>query len=275
MSNELQDLLVERRDGVLYLTMNRPEKLNPISNSMIGGIIEQLRQAAKDLDVGAVVLTGAGRGFCSGADVSRMGGRRDESRRQDSGETLREPHKTVAVLRHWQELTLLLHEMPKITIAAVNGPATGAGLVFALACDIRIAADTARFGTAFARVGFCGDFGGTYFLTRLVGPAKARELYLTAEVLGAEEALKLGIVNRVVPAASLTAEVDTFAKRIAAGPLVAYSYMKANANLALTGDLRTVQDAEALGTAMCLLTEDQKEAARAFMEKRAPRFKGR
>jgi 2-(1,2-epoxy-1,2-dihydrophenyl)acetyl-CoA isomerase len=178
-------------------------------------------------------------------------------------------------LRRSEEVSLLLHEMPKVTIGAINGPAAGAGLSIALACDLRIAADTARFGTAFARVGFSGDFGGTYLLTQLVGPAKARELYFTAEVLGADEALKLGMVNRVVPAATLTEEVRAFASRIAAGPVVAYSYMKAHLNLALKSDLRTILDRESYGQTLTGLTEDHKEAVKAFLEKREAKFKGR
>jgi 2-(1,2-epoxy-1,2-dihydrophenyl)acetyl-CoA isomerase len=165
--------------------------------------------------------------------------------------------------------------MPKVTIGAINGPAAGAGLSIALACDLRIASDAARFGTAFARVGFSGDFGGTYLLTQLVGTAKARELYFTAEVLGAEEALRLGMVNRVVPAASLTEEVNAFAKRIAAGPVVAYSYMKAHLNLALKSDLRTILDRESYGQTLTGLTEDHKEAVKAFLEKREAKFQGR
>src|SRR5208337_3141564 len=147
----------------------------------------------------------------------------------------------------------------------VNGAAAGAGLSLALACDIRIASDAARFTTAFARVGFSGDFGGSYLLTQLVGRAKARELYLTAEIIGAEEALKFGIVNRVVPAASFKDEVHAFAKKIAAGPLVAYAYIKANLNYALGCDLRTMLDREALGMILTSRTEDHREAIKAFL----------
>jgi 2-(1,2-epoxy-1,2-dihydrophenyl)acetyl-CoA isomerase len=178
-------------------------------------------------------------------------------------------------VRHAEEVSLLLYEIPKVTIAAVNGPAAGAGLGLALACDMRIAADTARFGTAFARIGYSGDFGGTYLLTQLIGTAKARELYFTAEVIGADEALRLGMVNRVVPAAALTEEVRAFAKRMAAGPTVAFSYMKAHLNLALKSDLRTILDRESYGQTLTGLTEDHKEAVKAFLEKRKPKFKGR
>src|SRR6266852_2421757 len=252
-----EHLLVERRDGVLYLTMNQPQKLNALSEPMGIALLEQLKNAAGDREVGALVLTGAGRGFCAGGDV----GLGIEAR--------------IAGLRAREEISVLLHEIPKVTIAAVNGPAAGAGLSIALACDIRIASDAARFGTAFARVGYSGDFGGSYFLTQLVGPAKARELYFSAEVINVEEALKLGMVNRVVPAASLAEEVHAYAKRIASGPTVAYGYMKANLNLALRGDLRAALEREAFGQSLTGLTQDHKEAVKAFLEKREPKFHGR
>jgi 2-(1,2-epoxy-1,2-dihydrophenyl)acetyl-CoA isomerase len=162
-----------------------------------------------------------------------------------------------------------------VTIAAVNGPVAGAGLGLCLACDIRIASDAARFGTAFARVGFSGDYGGSYFLTQLVGPAKARELYFSAEMIDADEALRLGLVTKVVPAAALADEAHAYARRIAAGPRIAYAYMKGNLNAALNTDLRTLLDREAVGQALTSLTEDHKEAVKAFLEKREPKFNGR
>lgn len=278
MSTEHHDLIVERHDGVLYLTMNRPDKLNALSDHMIAGLLEELNRAAHDHEVGAVVLTGAGRGFCAGGDIGRMR-ERNESGGHDGGAQASSGEQgiqtRISQVRRSEEISLLLHEMPKVTIGAINGPAAGAGLSIALACDLRIASDSARFGTAFARVGFSGDFGGTYLLTQLVGPAKARELYFTAEVIGAEEALKLGMVNRVVPAATLTEEVRAFAKRLAAGPTVAYSYMKAHLNLALKSDLRTILDRESYGQTLTGLTEDHKEAVKAFLEKREAKFKGR
>lgn len=278
MSTEHRDLIAERHDGVLYLTMNRPDKLNALSDHMIAGLLDELNHAAHDREIGAVVLTGAGRGFCAGGDIGRMRERNEGSGHEGgahAGSAEQGIQTRISQLRRSEEVSLLLHEMPKVTIGAINGPAAGAGLSIALACDIRIAADTARFGTAFARVGFSGDFGGTYLLTQLVGPAKARELYFTAEVIGAEEALKLGLVNSVVPAASLTEEVRAFAKRIAAGPLVAYAYMKTHLNLALKSDLRTILDRESVGQTVTGLTEDHKEAVKAFLEKREAKFKGR
>jgi 2-(1,2-epoxy-1,2-dihydrophenyl)acetyl-CoA isomerase len=269
-----EHLLVERRDGVLYLTMNQPQKLNALSEPMGIALLEQLKHAAGDREVGAVVLTGAGRGFCAGGDVSRMSERNERAGAHDGDHGLGIEAR-IAGLRAREEISVLLHEIPKVTIAAVNGPAAGAGLSIALACDIRIASDAARFGTAFARVGYSGDFGGSYFLTQLVGPAKARELYFSAEVINAEEALKLGMVNRVVPAASLAEEVHAYAKRIASGPTVAYGYMKANLNLALRGDLRAALEREAFGQSLTGLTQDHKEAVKAFLEKREPKFHGR
>ncbi|MBF6571196.1 MAG: enoyl-CoA hydratase [Candidatus Binataceae bacterium] len=278
MSTTHPELIAERRDGVLYLTMNRPDKLNALNEGMLAGLLEELNRAAYDREVGAIVLTGAGRGFCAGGDIGRMRERNEAGGAGAAGgvEAGEQSVQTrITSLRRSEEVSALLHEMPKVTIGAINGPAAGAGLSIALACDLRIAADTARFGTAFARVGFSGDFGGTYFLTQLVGPAKARELYFTAEVLGAEEALKLGMVNRVVPAAALTAEVSAFAARLAAGPTVAYSYMKAHLNLALKSDLRTILDRESYGQTLTSLTEDHKSAVKAFLEKREPKFSGR
>jgi len=263
-------LLCERRDGVLYLTLNRPEKLNALSEAMSEALVAELSAAAADSELGTVVLTGAGRGFCAGGDIGAMRSR---------NEAAEGPPPTVearaARLRRMEEAALLLHEMPKVTIASVNGPAAGAGLGLALACDLRIASDSARFATAFAKVGFAGDFGGTFTLTQLVGPAKARELYLLGDIITAEEALRLGIVNWMVPAAELSGETESLARRIARGPRVAYAYMKSNLNLALKSDLRTILDREALTQTLSGRTEDHREGVKAFLEKREPKFQGR
>ena len=266
-----QELLVQNRDGVLYLTLNRPDKLNALSDGIISGLLENLHKAATDEDVGAVVLTGAGRGFCAGGDIGRMRERNEKTSANHPGSL----DQRIAGLRRSEEVSLLLHEIPKVTIAAINGPAAGAGFSICLACDIRIASDQARMGTAFARVGYSGDFGGSYFLTKIVGTAKARELYFTAEMLTADEALKEGIVNRVLPAASFAEEVHAFARRIASGPRIAYSYMKANLNAAACSDARNLLEREALGQSLTGLTEDHKEAVKAFLEKREPKFQGR
>jgi 2-(1,2-epoxy-1,2-dihydrophenyl)acetyl-CoA isomerase len=173
------------------------------------------------------------------------------------------------------EVSRWLHEMPKPTIAMIRGAAAGAGLSMALACDLRIAADNAKLGTAFARVGYSGDFGGSWFLTQLVGTARARELYYTAELLDAKRALELGMVNRVVPESSLEDETMALAHRIASGPRIALAYMKRNMNAAESGTLKESLDLEAWHHTRTGLTEDHKEAARAFVEKRPPVFRGR
>ncbi|MFQ5521444.1 MAG: enoyl-CoA hydratase-related protein, partial [Candidatus Methylomirabilia bacterium] len=202
-----------------------------------------------------------------GGDVKAMA-----EGREGGGAALEE---RAQALRSQLEVSRWLHEMPKPTIAMVRGPAAGAGLALALACDLRIASDSARFGTAFARVGYSGDFGGSFFLTRLVGTAKARELYFTADMLDAREALPLGLVNQVVPDAQLEEATFALASRLARGPAIAYRYMKWNLNASESGTLKDVLDLEAWHQIRCGMTEDHREAARAFIEKREPIFKGR
>jgi 2-(1,2-epoxy-1,2-dihydrophenyl)acetyl-CoA isomerase len=212
------------------------------------------------------VLTGAGRAFCAGGDVKAMaeGGNSDQT-----------PEERIVDLRRRMESARLLHEIAKPTIAMVRGPAAGAGLSLALACDLRIAGADARFTTAFAKVGLSGDFGGHYFLTRIVGTAKARELYFTSPMIDATRALELGLVNRVVADAALEAETMALARSLANGPRVALGYMKQNLNLAEGASLAQVMDAEAMRHTRCSATEDHREAAAAFVAKRAPAFKGR
>ncbi len=205
------------------LTLNRPDAERDVAGMLdpCGGAAPPRRRC----DVG-VVLTGAGRGFCAGGDVKAMA-----EGREFGGDTWRRRPRPCA--RRWR--SRWLHEMPKPTIAMVRGAAAGAGLSLAMACDLRIAGESARFATAFARVGYSGDFGGSYFLTRLVGTAKARELYYTADILSAEQALALGLANRVVPDAQLEEETMALARRLAAGPRVALRYMKRNMNAAESG----------------------------------------
>ena len=262
-----QDLLEAVKDRVALLTLNRPERLNAMSREMLDALLDALPRLATDPDVGVVVITGAGRGFCAGGDVKAMA-----EGREGDGASLEDK---AQALRARMEVSRWLHEMPKPTIAMVRGAAAGAGLSVALACDMRIASDASKFGTAFARVGYSGDFGGSYFLTQLVGTAKARELYLTADLVDAPQALALGLVNRVVPDALLETETMALATRLARGPSVAYRYMKRNLNAAESGSLKDVLDLEAWGHTRSGMTEDWREATRAFVEKREPVFKGR
>jgi 2-(1,2-epoxy-1,2-dihydrophenyl)acetyl-CoA isomerase len=262
-----QELLEVVTDGVAVLTMNRPDRLNALSEAMLDAMLETLARLAADPQVGVVVLTGAGRGFCAGGDVKAMA-----EGREMAGDTLEE---RAQGLRAKMETSRWLHEMPKPTIAMVRGAAAGAGLSLALACDLRVAGESARFGTAFARVGYSGDFGGSYYLTQLVGTAKARELYYTAELIDAAQALGLGLVNRVVPDDRLEEETLALAGRIARGPRIAHRYMKRNLNAAESGTLKELLDLEAWHHTRTGQTDDHREATKAFVEKREPTFRGR
>ena len=262
-----QDLIESVKDGVATLTLNRPDRLNALSGPMLDALLEALSRLADDSSVGVVILTGAGRGFCAGGDVKAMA-----EGREFGGDTLEEKAQG---LRAKMEVSRWLHEMPKPTIAMVRGAAAGAGLSLALACDLRVASDTARFATAFARVGYSGDFGGSWFLTQLVGTAKARELYYAAEILDAAVALGLGLVNRVVPDTRLEEETQALAGKLARGPRVALRYMKRNMNAAEAGTLKDSLDLEAWHHTRTGFTEDHKEAAKAFVDKREPIFRGR
>jgi len=259
-------LLTAVEDGVLTLTMNRPERLNALTPDMLQGLFDSLTAAAQDPEIGAIVLTGAGQAFCAGGDVKAMAERRERNETYDV---------RVQGLRRRMEVARLLHDMPKPTIASLRGAVAGAGLSLALACDMRLASNNARLTTAFAKVALSGDFGGSYFLTQLVGPAKARELYLTSPILKADEALTLGLVNRVVGDDELDGETRTLARALAQGPRVTLGYIKQNMNLAQNAGLAEVMDAEALRHMRCSETEDHREAAAAFVEKRKPAFKGR
>ena len=263
-----EHLLATETDGVAVLTMNRPERRNALSGEMLDGMARALDYAERAASVRCVVLTGAGGGFCAGGDVKGMaeGG-------SGGGPTLDE---RIHAQRLSQRNTAgRIYLMPKPVIAMLPGPAAGAGLSLALACDMRVMADSAVITTAFARVGFSGDYGGTFFLAQLVGSGKARELYYLSERLDAAECLRLGIANRVVPVAGLERTTLEIARRIATGPTVAYRYMKENFNRANGGDVIECLDLEATHHVHSGLTQDHREAAKAFVEKREPKFSGR
>jgi 2-(1,2-epoxy-1,2-dihydrophenyl)acetyl-CoA isomerase len=267
-------LLETVEDGVATLTMNRPEARNALSGEMGAALSEAVARLAADTKVRVVVLTGAGGAFCAGGDVKGFAA--DTSRGAAVGQgTGPSVEQRVSGLRRGMEVVKLLHEMPKPTLAVIPGPAAGAGLSLALACDLRIAADHAKLTTAFSKVGLAGDYGGTYFLSHLVGAAKARELYFTADVITGAEALRLGIVNKSVPAEDLPAVAADYARYLAGLPTVAIGYMKRNLNVADHATLSEVLDLEAQNMVRTMMTEDHKAASAAFVEKRAPVFAGR
>jgi 2-(1,2-epoxy-1,2-dihydrophenyl)acetyl-CoA isomerase len=283
------DVLYDKRSsGVALITLNRPDSLNAMGGQLMPMLAQFLRDASGDREVRCVVLTGAGRAFCAGGDVKGMAAGRDAILNAQAGAGSAQPGGNgtpasaaaglaagVEGLRASQRATsLMLHTMPKPTIAMVNGHAVGAGLSLALACDIRIASDRAKLGTIFRNVGFSGDFGGSYFLQKLVGIGKARELYFTGEVLDGAEALRIGMVNRVVEHEKLEAETMAVAEQIASGPSLAFARMKENLNRGETCDAATALDAEALNMQLSGMTNDHREAAKAFVEKRKPTFSG-
>ncbi len=263
-------LLCTLDEGVATVTLNRPEKKNALSDDLTPA----LRQVLLELDtmpgIGCIVITGAGDAFCAGGDISGMS-RRNASPKQSKAST----QDRIKALQHQQEtLTLRLWEHSKPTIAALPGAAAGAGMSIALACDIRIAADTAFITSAFRNVGFSGDYGGSWFLTRLVGTSLAKELYFTARRVSAAECLQLGIVNHLVAADQLQQFTRDMAREIALGPPIAIRYMKENLNRAVTQDLKTCLAMEADRMTRSGQTEDHREAVKAFLEKRQPTFSG-
>jgi 2-(1,2-epoxy-1,2-dihydrophenyl)acetyl-CoA isomerase len=257
------ELIEHFAGGVLTLTLNRPERLNALTGPMLAALLAALRRAAVDTQVRAVVLTGAGNAFCAGGDVKAMA---------ESDPAQHTLESRTQQLRENMECSRLLREMPKPTIAAVRGAAAGAGLSLALACDLLLASDSAKFTSAFVKVGLSGDFGSTWFLTQLLGP-RARAFALLSPIARADEALQLGLATRVVPDAELDAQAAALARQLADGPTLTIGHIKANLNFAEQGaTLAQALDHEAIRHIRCSMTEDHQEAARAFVEKRAPKF---
>jgi 2-(1,2-epoxy-1,2-dihydrophenyl)acetyl-CoA isomerase len=265
MSSELLETF---HDGIATLTINRPQSRNSMTTEVMHGLSEAMPRLANDPAVRLVVLTGAGGAFCAGGDVKGFVNKEPGSANSLPFE------QNVNLLRASMEVSRWLHEMPKPTLAVISGPAAGAGLSLALACDLRIAADDAKLTTAFSKIGLSGDFGGSYFLNLLVGAAKAREMYFTGEVvLGAQAAL-IGLVNRSVPKDQLAQAAHAWAIELAALPTLAIGYMKRNLNAGLRGSLSEVLDLEAIHMIRTFETEDHKAAAIAFVEKKLPQFLG-
>ena len=268
------ELLCSIEQRVATITLNRPEKRNALSDHLTPALRQTLLDLETRNDVGCIVITGAGNAFCAGGDIGGMGGNKS------SGDQPAGPPPTmqnrVRTLIHKQEtLTLRLFDHSKPTIAALPGVAAGAGLCIALACDIRIGAASSFITTAYRNIGFSGDYGGTWMLNQLVGPAKAKELFFTGRRVQADEALALGIYNQVVEDDAFAEAVTAMAQQIAAGPPIALGFMKENINRAIGGDLRTCLAMEADRLMRCAATDDHREAVAAFLEKRTPTFYGR
>lgn len=266
-----EDILAHQEDGVVVITLNRPQARNAMSGDMNAGLERTLDYAEKTADVRVIVITGAGGAFCAGGDVKGMAA-------AGAGGA---PGPTLDERIHAQRLNQRntagrMYLMPKPVIASLPGAAAGAGMSLALSADLRIMADNAFITSAFAKVGFSGDYGGTFFLSHLVGSGKAKEIYYLSDRVDAAECLRLGIANQVVPAAELEAATLALAQRLAEGPPVAYRYMKENFNRAAMGaEVLECLDLEATHHVHTGLTEDHRAAATAFVEKRAPVFSGR
>jgi 2-(1,2-epoxy-1,2-dihydrophenyl)acetyl-CoA isomerase len=266
-------LLETIEDGIATLTLNRPEARNALTGELLEALAEAVPRLALDPKVRVVVLTGAGGAFCAGGDVKGFVARPTGG--AGEGDAPFSIEQRVAGLRKGMETAKWLHEMAKPTLAVMPGPAAGAGLSLALACDMRICTTTAKLTTAFSKIGASGDYGGSYFLTKLVGEAKARELYFTADVITGEQAAALGIVNEAIAPEAFEAAAKAKARYLAGLPTVALGYMKKNLNLAAHGTLTEVLDLEAAHMVRTMMTEDHKAASLAFVEKRPPVFQGR
>ena len=255
-----ETLIVDEADRVVTITMNRPRRKNAANSLMCEELSDVVRALHSADDVRAVILTGAGGDFCSGADVS--------------GEETRSRHMLHS-MRHIGDLCLSLQRLAQPTVAKVRGVAAGAGLNMALACDMVIAAEGARFSEIFARRGLVVDFGGSWLLPRLVGMHRAKELVLLADIIDAAEADRIGLVNRVVPEAELDDTVDSIAARLAAGPPIALAMSKRLLNNSFDVTLEQALDDEGLAQTVTFSTEDVAEAMGAFIDKRDPVFRGR
>jgi 2-(1,2-epoxy-1,2-dihydrophenyl)acetyl-CoA isomerase len=260
------EILLEKEGGIAVITLNRPERYNSFTTSMYREFPRIVDQIRRDDEVRAVILTGAGKGFCAGSDVSdRLGKRLEEGGEKSRFENLQQVGAMV----------LDIADFDKPIIGAINGAAVGAGLSLALLCDIRLASEKARFGAVWLTVGLIPDLGSTYTLPRIIGKEKALELMLSREILGADEALKIGLVSKVFPHDQLMDEARMLAGSIAAGPSVAVELTKRALQRSLENDLKTQLDYETYAQNICRQTEDHREGIRAFEEKRKPEFKGR
>ena len=259
-------LQYEVQDRIATLTLNRPERLNALGDTLREDLYDAIMKAQADENVGVLVITGAGRGFCSGGDVKSM------SERNQSGQSSPVQEKMSPAR---DRVVLAMRDCPKPIIAAINGAAAGAGMNLALACDMRIASTAAKFAQAFVKRGIAPDWGGSWLLPRVVGTAKAYELIFTGDTIDANEAFRLGILNYVVAPEELMPETYKLARKIAAGPPVAIALSKRAIQHNENVDLRAGLEFETFIQGVARETEDSKEGVRAFMEKRAPVVRGR
>lgn len=259
-------LLYDTKDTIVTLTLNRPERLNALGDTLREELYDAILRASDNPEVRVIVLTGAGRGFCAGGDMKAA------HEAQEGGQE-RALLERVAPIR--DKVVLAMRDSPKPLIAAVNGPAAGAGMNLALACDLRLASTAARFGQTFVKRGLHVDWGGTYFLPRLVGMAKACELIFTGEMISAEEAYALGLLNKLVPPEQLMPATYALAQQIAAGPPIAIRLAKRALYHNQDVTLRAALEFETFAQNVCRETEDAREGVRAFVEKRPPHFQGR
>lgn len=268
----MSDLLEDFDDGVLTLTINRPEAHNTMSPSINDGLRAALARSADDPDVRCIALTGAGKVFCAGGDI----GDQESGANFAAGDAPEAVHAaTVRAFREGMRVAELLYECPKPTVAVIPGAAAGSGLALALACDLRFCLDTAKLTTAYAKVGLSGDSGISYFLPRIVGPAKAKELLFTAEVLTGAEAHGIGLVTRVAGRDTFASDARAFVEYVAALPTVALGLMKENLRASHTASLGEIMGLEAENVVRSMQTEDHKHAAAAFMKKEPTTFQGR
>lgn len=265
MSDE-KILLVEKTDGVCLITLNRPDKLNAFNDELSFALIDALKEAEKDAAVRAVVITGAGRGFCSGQDLAN---------RKFSDASEGRPSLADSIRRRYNPMVIRIRRMEKPVIAAVNGVAAGAGSSIALACDLRVVADNTSFIQSFTKIGLVPDSGATFILPRLIGATKAFELMLSAEKLSSKEAFDLGIVNKLVPQEKVLEEAMTWAKQLAQGPTKAFGLTKRAVNAAIFPDLEERLEYEAYMQEIAGRTADFQEGVTAFLDKRTPAYSGK
>lgn len=280
----MSDVLVDKHDnGVVLITLNRPDSLNAMGGTLMSELSDALTDAEQDRSVRCIALTGAGRGFCAGGDMKGFAQRAGAAGAEGSPDDTRQERPSfpstlergaAGLAANQRRTSLKLHTMPKPTVALVNGAAAGAGMSLALSCDIRLVSDRAKFVPAFARIAFSGDYGGSYYLTKLVGFGRAREIYFTGDPISPEHALELGIANHVYAHDDLIEKGLGFCAKIASGPPGALARMKANFLRAEHARVDEALDAEAFYMTLSGQSRDHREGVRAFVEKRDPTFTG-